>query len=162
MQKVDLEYQHIANITPIKNIVLCKNKESAKHFLDYVYNHFIDCIVASADCEYPKNSALKDKVFFELRTNPKINLIVVNADALNNYKIKTQKILVLDDLFQSSFRPLPYKIKFSPQQIAVVLNSFCKQDSAIKNETNITEIFKNQKPSQVDDDEINWIKGLYT
>ena len=64
MQKVDLEYQHIANITPIKNIVLCKNKESARHFLDYVYDHFIDCIVASADCEYPKNSALKDKVFF--------------------------------------------------------------------------------------------------
>ena len=42
MQKVDLEYQHIANITPIKNIVICKNKESTEYFLENVYQIFCE------------------------------------------------------------------------------------------------------------------------
>ena len=162
MQKVDLEYQHIASITPIKNIVLCKNEQSARHFLDHVYDHFIDCIVVSADGVYPKNTSLRNKVIFELSTNVKINLIVINADGLNKFKIKTDKILILDDLFLSAWKPLPYRIKYTPQQIAVTMSSFCKQSGAINNETNVSEIFLNQKPSKVDDKEINWIKGLYS
>ena len=69
MQKVDLEYQHIANITPIKNIVICKNKESTEYFLENVYQHFIDCIVVSADKTYPLNPSLNSKVFDALEND---------------------------------------------------------------------------------------------
>ena len=78
MQKVDLEYQHIANITPIKNIVICKNKESTEYFLENVYQHFIDCIVVSADKTYPLNPSLNSKVFDALENDNTLNLIVIN------------------------------------------------------------------------------------
>jgi len=162
MQKVDSEFQQVANITPIKNIVLCKNESSAKHYLDYIYDHNIDVIVASMDGVYPKNKILKDQVDFKLKTDSKLNVILINADSINELKIRTDRILVLDDLFLSAWKPKPYRFKFSPQQVAFLISAFCKQQSYIKNETNVTEIFQNQKPSTVSDKETDWIKGLYS
>ena len=161
MQKVDLEYQHIANITPIKNIVICKNKESTEYFLENVYQHFIDCIVVSADKTYPLNPSLNSKVFDALENDNTLNLIVINADSINNLNVKTQKILLLDDIFLSAWRPLPYRLKITPQETALLISSFCKQTPQIKGETNVTEIFNKQKPSRVDDEQTNWIKGLF-
>ena len=161
MEKVDLEYQHIANITPIKNIVLCKNKASAEYFIEHVYKHFIDCVVASADKVFPLNTALNDKVFDALQNDATINLIVINADGMNELRVETQKILLLDDIFLSAWRPLPYRLKITPQETALLISAFCKQTPQIKGETNITEIFNKQKPSRVNDDQSNWIKGLF-
>lgn len=105
--------------------------ESAAEFLTHVYPLFANCLVASADRAYPKNPVLREKVFAALEDNPKLKVIVFNLEALKAAKVRTERLLVMDELVMQDFRKHPAererRLELSAEKIVFLIESFFQQ-----------------------------------
>lgn len=116
---------------PISNIVLVADQRAAEIFFEKIYVHYTECFVLAADRSYPKNAQLRDLIEKRLGEDPKIAIIALSADALQKFKIKSERLLVLDrwiaDHYSKAEIRAPFSKPLDPSELIHLIVSFFEQ-----------------------------------
>lgn len=120
-----------SDFLPLDRVVLFLDRSGAEAFLGSVFPHFTNCLVASADRVYPKNPELNAALFLALEKKEKIRVVVFQVEALKNISLKTERILVMDDILMQDFKRHPadraLSLGFTPERLAFLLEAYFTQ-----------------------------------
>jgi hypothetical protein len=133
----------------ISNIVILPNKLAGDLYFDEIYDNFVDIFVYTCDGSYPENSALKEKLEYELKNNDKLNIIVFGAKHILEKSIKSKKILILDDLIIPDFSNKRIdklnSLNLDAYKVSCIIKSFCSQDKKMKIGNNLDEVLNHKE-----------------
>ncbi len=146
----------------IDRIVLFASAAGAENFLREIFPIFSQCIVASADGIYPKRADLRAAVFAALKNKPDLRVIIFNQSALKNIELKTERILVMDDLIMQDFKDHPaerlVRLELSAEKMAFMMESFFKQWEKMSRIGNVGFAYDNFK--EYSKEKFNWKSSL--
>lgn len=115
----------------VDRIVLFASAEGAKAFLENVFPHLTNCIVASRDGLFPENEQLKKKVFESIENDERLRLVVFHFAALRDLKLKSDRLLVLDDWILPGFKKYEWErdlaFDFNAEKLAGIIEAFFGQ-----------------------------------
>lgn len=119
------------DLLPLDRVVLFADSIGAEAFLENVFPHFTNCLVASADRVYPKRPELKAALFRALEEKEKIRVAVFQIEALKAVSLKTERIFVMDEILMQDFKRHPTdrasSFGFTPERIAFLLEAYFGQ-----------------------------------
>ncbi len=131
-----------AELLSIDRVVLCDSKAAAEEVLKTIFPIYCDFIVVSSDGHYPIRPALKKKAFERLSNSEDIQVVVLGAGAVQKFKIKSQRLLILDDLLMQTFKKHPAErqaaVEWSPEQLAFLIKTFFLQWSRMPRLHNVS------------------------
>ncbi len=132
----------------IERIALFSNRKSAQAFIDEVFPVYCNCYLLSAEGDFPEQR-LREKILSELATNSNMRVIVFNALALKKIKIKSEKILILDDLLMQDLRShrldRELGLGLTPLKLGHLMESFYSQWDKLHRLNNPEFAFKHFK-----------------
>lgn len=119
------------DLLPLDRVVLFADSIGAEAFLENVFPHFTNCVVASADRAYPKNPELSAALFLALREKEKIRVAVFQIEALKAVPLKSDRVFVVGDILMQDFKRHPSDralgFGFTPEKVAFLLDSYFGQ-----------------------------------
>lgn len=150
------------DLFPLDRVALFAGRSGAEAFLEKIFPHITNCLVASADGAYPKNPDLKQALFRALAEKEKIRVAVFQVEALKSISLKTDRILVMDDLLMQDFKRHPADraaaLGFTPERLAFFLDSYFSQWDKMERIGNGAFAFANFK--EFDQGKFDWRAAL--
>jgi hypothetical protein len=115
----------------LDRVILFRDEAGARVFLDLVYPHFTNCLVVSSDGVFPQKQALADRARVALAEDEGVRIAVFGISALKTVSVKSQRMLVMDELLMQDFKRHPVEralsLGFTPEKLVFVLESFFSQ-----------------------------------
>lgn len=112
----------------LKNLIILSNEKTKKSFIKNVYPYNIDCIVKH------KHEVKK------LQGNFKIVFIGCFIEELNNHEN-----IILDDFIKLNYQQSdPFKLKWTPENLATFISVWFKQDKIRKLNNNFDNYYKSK------------------
>lgn len=159
---MNIEFAFDIKSMAIDRIAIFASQKGADVFLREVYPHYPNVIIVSADGIYPKHSDLKKKVFEAILNKSDLKAIVFNLSALKDIAIKTERILVMDDLIMQDYKDHPaerlLQINFTIDKIIFLMDNFFRQWEKMARIGNINFAYDNFK--EYNKDKFDWKREL--
>lgn len=153
---MDYLYPQSINIdaVSIHNVIILPNKLAGDLYFDNIYDSFIDIFVYTCDEEYPLDLRLKTKIKKELEENENLNIVVFGAKHILTKKIKSNKLLIMDDLVLADYGINQINtmnaLNLDENKVSHIIKSFCSQDKKLKIGNNLDTVlnYKEYDPSK--------------
>lgn len=146
----------------VNQVILVRSARAAEILLAEFFPHYTDCVIASADGVYPLDPDLNRETFACLREKGTLAVVVINFESLKNLKLRTERILVLDDLIIGDFTVDPDSkavcLEVGHERLGFLVHSFFSQWLKIERIENPTFHYKNSNtysPSR-----FNWLANV--
>lgn len=145
---MDSQSLPLANIDYLRynTVIILPNRVAADEYLDTIYQYHTDCVIFACDGSYPADTTLRQAVESRIASDPKLSIIIFGAEAALSLNIKSQSILIMDDLIISDLYKVGitagFGLELTPIKISTIVRSFSEQNKKLSIGNSLTEILK--------------------